>query len=76
MTGGSTIREHMTVVGSDGEHVGIVDHVAEGGQIKLTKTDPDAGGEHHYLPLDWVTGITGGQVRLNRPGAEAKQQWK
>lgn len=33
------IREHMEVVGADEEHVGTVDGV-DGGQIKLTKSDP------------------------------------
>src|ERR687890_2862276 len=35
------VQEHMEVVGSDGGHVGTVDHV-EGDRIKLTrKDDPD-----------------------------------
>ena len=35
------IREHMEVLGSDGQHVGTVDKV-EGQRIKLTKSDPAA----------------------------------
>jgi hypothetical protein len=42
-----TIKEHMEVVGSDGVHVGTVDHVEGQDMVKLTKTDPDSGGEHH-----------------------------
>jgi len=37
------IREHMEVVGSDGKHIGTVDHV-EGSRLKLTKSDPSSGG--------------------------------
>jgi hypothetical protein len=37
------IREHMVVIGSDGERVGIVDHV-DGRRLKLAKNDPVAGG--------------------------------
>lgn len=47
------IREHMEVVGSDGQHIGVVDRV-EGDRIKLTKSDPAAGGEHRYIGLDQV----------------------
>jgi hypothetical protein len=34
----------MEVVGSDGEHVGTVDHKESADQIILTKEDPNAGG--------------------------------
>ena len=46
------IAKHMEVVGSDGLHIGTVDHV-EGDRIKLTRRDsPD--GAHHYVPLSDV----------------------
>jgi hypothetical protein len=69
----SQIREHMEVIGSDGGHVGKVDHL-EGQRIKLAKSDPDAGGEHHYLHLDMVASIDD-KVRLNRTAAQAKDEW-
>ncbi len=50
------IEEHMEVVGSDGTHVGIVDKV-EGEQIKLTRHDSQAEGEHHYIPLSSVASV-------------------
>lgn len=59
----SQIREHMKVVGPDGRHVGTVDRV-EGDRIKLTKSDPAAGGEHHYIALSEVEGVKGGEVCL------------
>ncbi|KQP85622.1 hypothetical protein ASF60_05955 [Methylobacterium sp. Leaf113] len=68
------IQEHANVVGSDGAHVGTVDHVDKG-EIKLTKTDPEAGGLHHFIPVDFVHSVEGGTVRLDRPAEEVKREW-
>ena len=68
----SQIREHMEVIGSDGRHVGIVDHV-EGDQIKLARKDPAAGGQHHFVPLGQVESVV---VRLAQPADEAQRQWR
>ena len=38
----SKIKEHMEVLGSDGQHVGTVDHLEGQNKIKLTKNDPSA----------------------------------
>lgn len=73
MANASEIREHMEVVGSDGQHVGTVDKI-EGDRIKLTKNDPQAGGQHHYLPLDTVDAIEENTVRLNMTAEQARQQ--
>jgi len=70
----SDIREHMEVVGSDGEHVGTVDHCEGPDIIKLTRNDPAAGGEHHYIPLAWVDRIDQ-RVHLAHPGNEARAHW-
>jgi hypothetical protein len=66
------IRDRMTVVGSDGRHVGLVDKV-EGEWIKLAKDDPESPGEaeHRYLPLSTVAGLDGGLVRLSMPAGQA-----
>lgn len=69
----SKIKEHMEVVGSDGEHVGTVDH-CEGDNLKLTKNDPAAGGEHHYIPLAWIKSVDQ-RVRLSHPGGSARANW-
>ncbi|WP_287978695.1 DUF2171 domain-containing protein [Sphingomonas sp.] len=74
MVDAAQIREHADVVGSDGAHVGTVDHVDKG-EIKLTKTDPDAGGLHHFIPLDFVQSVEGNTVRLDRPAEEVRQEW-
>ncbi|WP_375461469.1 DUF2171 domain-containing protein [uncultured Enterovirga sp.] len=68
------IKEHAEVLGSDGLHVGTVDHL-DGQRIKLTKTDPDAGGEHHYIHVDSIASVDEQAVRLNRTAAEAKDEW-
>ena len=70
----NAIKEHAEVVGSDGQHVGTVDHL-DGQRLKLTKTDPAAGGEHHYIHLDSVASVDGGKVKLNRTSAQAKDEW-
>lgn len=70
----SAIQEHMEVVGSDGQHVGTVDKV-DGDRIKLTRKDPAAGGEHHYIPASLVAGVDG-QVRLSQPADQVRQSWQ
>lgn len=70
-----TIKEHMEVVGSDGVHVGTVDHMEGANEVKLTKDDEEAGGEHHFIPLAWVDHVDG-KVHLKQSGAEAKARWK
>ena len=68
------IQEYMEVVGSDGKHVGTVDHL-EGNQLKLTKSDPASGGEHHYLGLDQIDHVEQGKVCLNVPAYQAMKTW-
>ena len=70
----SNIREHMEVVGSDGGHVGRVDHVL-GDQIELTKLDIGSGLKHHLIPVSWVDDIDGDTVRLSLTKDAAKQAW-
>ncbi len=66
------IEEHMEVVGSDNQHVGTVDNIG----LKLTKNDPAAHGQHHYVKLDKVSAILGGKVILSVPAAEALEDLK
>ena len=68
------ISEHMKVVGSDGDLVGIVDSV-EGNHIKLTKDGPGADGNHHYLPVDQVEAVEDGEVRLLITAEDAMAAW-
>ena len=68
------IKENMEVLGSDGVHVGTVDHMEGVEVVRLAKEDPEAGGEPHYIPLAWVKHVEM-KVHLNQPGAEAKAHW-
>ena len=73
MSHASMIQEQSPVVGSDGGHVGTVDHV-QGDHIKLTKKDdPDGSGQHHhFIPLSNVASVENGEVRLSMPAEQAK----
>lgn len=71
----SQIREHMEVVGSDGGHVGKVDHVM-GGDIELSKLDLGAGFKHHLIPITWVDTIQNDKVCLNLTKDAAKAAWR
>ncbi len=66
------ITAHMTVVGSDGLHIGTVDHMRDG-RIKLSRNDdPDGGHHHHSLSLDMVAAVEHDMVKLNLPAQEAR----
>lgn len=74
MNKSADIREHMSVVASCGTRVGEVDRL-EGNSIKMTKSDPNAGGQHHFIPCDWVDHIDQ-QVHLNKNSEEVFSGWK
>lgn len=67
------IEEHMEVIGSDGEHVGTVDEV-EGERIKLTRSDSgtDTDGGHRYLPIELVSAVEMGKVKLSTSAMQAR----
>ena len=69
------IREHMEVLGSDGEHVGTVDCLKGEDRIVLTKSDPKSGGRHHIIPLAWVERVDA-KVHLNKSTSDAMKQWQ
>lgn len=68
------IKEHMEIVGSDGQHVGIVDHL-DGDRIKLTHHDSKAQGHHHFLPVSAVTKVDE-FVTLSMSASDAMGQWE
>jgi hypothetical protein len=72
MVATSEIREHMEVIGADGEHVGTVDHM-DNGRIKLTKSD-SSDGQHHYLDMGLVDHIDD-HVHLNVSAEDAMNEW-
>lgn len=69
------IREHMEVVGSDGGHVGKVDHVM-GDEIELAKMDLGSGLKHHMIPMSWVDHIEDDKLCLNMTKDAAKDGWR
>jgi hypothetical protein len=69
------IKEHMEVLGSDGQHVGTVDHLEGSDKIKLAKSDPKSGGQHHLIPLAWVAKVDS-QVRLSKSSQDVTKQWQ
>ena len=73
MINASQIREHLEVVGSDGGHVGRVDHVV-GGEIELAKLDLTTMGKHRLVPLSWVDFVDE-KVHLSLPHEEAERRW-
>jgi hypothetical protein len=79
MINAQSIKEHMEVRGSDGQHVGIVDHLDGTDKIKLTKSDPKgdpkSGGQHHFIPLAWVDKVDA-RVHLNKNTKDAITQWQ
>ena len=75
MVDASKIKEHMEVFGSDGQHVGTVDHMEGTSKIKLTKGDPAAHGHHHLIPLDWVHSVDQ-HVRLSKSSNDVMRAWE
>jgi hypothetical protein len=75
MIDASRIREHLEVVGSDGRHIGRVDHVV-GGEIELAKLDLGGGFKHHMIPLSWVEYVDDEKIHLSLTQDDAKSQWR
>lgn len=71
----SLIREHMEVVGSDGGHVGKVDHVLDE-EIELARLDRASGFRHHCIPMSWVDHIEDDKVWLNMSRSAATTAWR
>ena len=68
------VTEHQEVIGSDGEHIGTVDHVC-GDRILLTKSDAAAHGHHHSIPSSWIVSVED-KVTVNKTADQAKQHWR
>jgi hypothetical protein len=64
------IKDNMPVVCSDNGQLAVVDHL-EGTDAILAK---DAEGEHHYIPLTWVSSVDD-KVHLDRTGDQAMKEW-
>jgi hypothetical protein len=71
MMNSEAIKPHMPVVCSKNKQFATVDHVEGERAIKLTK---DASGQHHFIPLSWVTTVDD-KVHVDRPGDQAMREW-
>ena len=69
------VKEHMAAPGADGKHVGTVDHVEGVDKIKLTKGDPQSGGQHHLIPPRLVQRIDD-KVHLSKPARQIMLEWQ
>jgi hypothetical protein len=69
------IQERMEVVGSDGHHVGTIDHKETADQLVLAGDDPKAGGKPHLITVDWVDFVDS-KVHLNKPAEKAVLEWR
>ena len=65
------IKPDMPVVCSENGQFAVVDHMQGKSSIKLTK---DKTGQHHYIPLSWVTSVDD-KVHVDRPGDQAMREW-
>jgi hypothetical protein len=72
MINANQIKPEMPVVCSKDGQFGVVDNMQGTDTIKLNK---DKSGQHHYIPLSWVTSTEDGKVKVDRPGDEAMQDW-
>lgn len=69
------IHKHMEVVGSDGRHVGTVDHTESADRIVLSGDDPKARGKPHLISINWVDYVDS-KVHLNKPSRKAVSEWQ
>jgi hypothetical protein len=68
------IKEHMEVIGSDGQRVGIVDHMDGTDKIKLAKSG-SADGQHHFIPVDLIDHVDA-HVHLTKSSKDIKDGWQ
>lgn len=71
MINASQIKPEAPVVCSKNGLFATVDHMEGSDVIKLKK---DKQGQHHYIPLAWVTSVDN-QVHVDRPGDQAMKEW-
>ena len=71
MMNAQEIKPNMPVVCSEDGQFAVVDHVEGQDSIKLKKDD---NGQHHFIPMEWVTKVDG-KVHVDRPGDQAMKEW-
>jgi hypothetical protein len=68
------LSENMEVLGADGRHVGVIDHI-DGASIALRTDDPEARGRRHSIPIDWVESVDAA-ARLKLTASDAWSRWR
>lgn len=71
MISSAQIKPDTPVVCSKNGQFATVDHMEGNDTIKLKK---DKNGQHHYIPLAWVTEVDN-KVHVDRPGDQAVKEW-
>lgn len=71
MFSANQIKPDAVIVCSKNIQFGTVDHMEGSDTIKLKK---DAKGQHHYIPLSWVSSIDD-RVHVSRTGEDAMREW-
>ena len=66
------IKPDMLVVCSENSQFATVDHLEGTNYLKLKK---DRTGQHHYIPLSWVSSTEGGKVKMKFPRQKVIQEW-
>jgi hypothetical protein len=72
MINANQIKPDMPVVCSEDGQFSEVDYMEGYKTIKLKK---DKQGQHHFIPLSWVTSTENNKVKVDRPGKQAMQDW-
>ena len=72
MINANQIKPDMPVVCSEDGQFAVVDHMEGVNTIKLKKDDQ---GQHHFIPMSWVTSAENGKVKVDRPGDQAMEEW-
>jgi hypothetical protein len=69
----SQIKDHMQIVGSDGQQLGSVERVDGSSRIKFAAKGA-ADGRDHFIPLDWVASVEGQTLRLSKSSHDVQQE--
>lgn len=75
MVEATQIQPNMEIVGADGVHLGIVDHM-DGDRVKVKRKDLEHGVDlphHHYIPLANIADIYENKVWLSADADNANQ---
>jgi len=72
MINAQQIKPEMPVVCSEDGQFAVVDHMDGSDTIKLKR---DKSGEHHFIPVSWVTRVDD-KVHVDRPGDQAMKEWQ